>query len=569
MSFLNYSTREVDGKLRLFNDKGEEKSIITYIFPINKIYFTTWGVFHFSKSKSKKERFPKRLSSLVYNGKALWRDADSAVKFVKNGLIGWKTPTGDLIMPPIFDQIEICDSFIWAKYANREIFVYKNGCMSEGYKNDNAFYENGKKGLKSPDGSILFPAIYDEIYQWSRDSDVFYTRIGQEFHYYNSNHGEILTSYRKFDGVDDDLNPYYISERQSRATLVTMQITNDLSDPQSCVCFGQKVRLDRILKSDVADIIKNHCEVWDKGASCVDDFNSAFTYIYSAYYAQSNSATPIEDCLKQFEKMHCYRTSWGFMVKIWTNRNTKIANPELSKFVWHFQDLKEMVYGISTPMNLLTIGYDDSLADGEVKMFQVNYFSDHWPIRELNSIYEDAFIGDIDNYKAKMQLLKETLKKEKIENKWTDDVYQSFYDEYFGNTKISESYKDFDSGKVEILLDYLVEKENYSVATTAFRICQELNVDVCIGCMFDSIDETERAYKKIKWALGHGSSLKPVVKAHSSLDFIQESMRKFEESNEKGQKTKLQIFRKIERLLLKNGALTAAEIRTESFDPYY
>ena len=347
-----------------------------------------------------------------------------------------------------------------------------------------------------------------------------------------------------------------------------MQITNDLNDSQSCVCFGQKVRLDRILKSEVADIIKKHCEVWSKGASCVDDFNSVFTYIYSAYYAQSKSATPIEDCLKQFEKMRCYRTSWSFMVKIWTNRNTKIANAELSKLVWHFQDLEHSVYGITNPMSFVTIGYDDSLVDGEVKMFQVNYFADHCPDSKLDKIFNDAMSGSIDNYKTKMQLLEETLEKERIENEWTDEIYQELYNEYFGHFSISGNYQYFDLKRNGELLDFLVDKEGYGVTTTAFRICQRLCVDVRVGCMLDSVEQTERAYKKIKWALDHHSSLKPVVKKQSCLDFIRDSITEIEKSRKKGQKTKLQIFKKIERLLLKNGALTATEIRTESFDPY-
>lgn len=566
MSYLNYSIREVDGKLKLFDDKGERVKCFLAIHPKSKHYFTTWGVFEFSKSKDK--YYPKNLTTYIYSSANLWRDSETAVRFVKYGHVGWKTPSGDLIMPPIFDQIEVCESFIWAKYGNRQIFVRKSGGMTDQGVFDNAFYQNGKKGIQNPDGSVLFPAIYDEIYRWSNDSDVFYTRIGNKVHYYNSNHEEILTTYRKFDGVDDELTPYYVHEAQSRKTLVTMQITDDLSDPQSCVCFGQKVRLDRILKSEVADIIKNHCEVWDKGASCVDDFNSVFTYIYSAYYAQSNSSTPIEDCLKQFEQMHCYRTSWFLMVKIWTNRNTKIANADLCKLVWFFQDLENMMYSSTDPMNFVTIGYDDSLADGEVKMFQVNYFTDHWPDFELDNIVDDAMSGDIDNYEAKMQLLKEALKKEKVENNWTDDVYQSFYDEYFRNNAISDDYEDFDLKKEKELLDYLVDEKKYNVEETAFRICQTLQLDVDFGGILDNSVRVNRAYQKIKWALSHGCSLKPVIKKQSCLDLIRDSISKIEKSDEKGQKTKLQIFKKIERLLLKNGALTATQIRTESFDPY-
>lgn len=564
MSYQNYTIREVDGKLELFDETGENVHCRTSISPNNKIFFTTWGVFEFSKRRFKKERYPQLFSTLVFDGKRLWRDAKSAMQFTKNGHVGWKAPSGDLIMPPIFDQIEICRSFIWAKYANREIFIYKNGCLSEGEKSDNKFYENGKIGLKNPDGTILFPAIYDKIYQWSDDSDVYYTCIGEEFHYYNSKHEEILTSYRKFEGVDDECEPYHVHEAQNHKILITMQITEDLSDSQSCVCFGQKVRLDRILKSEVRDIIENHCEVWRKGVYSIDSFNSAFTYIYSAYYAQSKSDTPIEDCLSQFQKMGCYDTSWSFMVKIWTNRNTRVSNAQLSKLVWHFQD---MISGMEDPMEMVTIGYDDSLADGEVKMFQVNYFSDHWPIYELDMIFEDALSGDIANYNRKMDLLEETLEKERAKGNWTDDKYESLRDEYFGKFSISDIYEGFDLKKSEELLNYLVRKEGWSVLSTVLRICQRLYLYVS-KCNVESVDETNRAYKKIKWALNHHPSLKLVIKGKSCLDFIRESIQVLEESNKKGQKGKLQILRKIERLLLKNGAHTATEIRNESFDPY-
>ena len=566
MNYLNYTLRKVGDKTKLFDEYGND--LKETISPDETVFFTVWGVLKYTKNYA--PSFPVNISAIKADCGRLWKEAPNAVVFEKNGLIGWKTPSGDLIMPPIFDQIEICSEYIYAHYTKRELIVYKGGTLSYGPDSSDKgrFYQNGKVGIKKHDGSILFPAIYDEIYRWSNDSDVFYTRIGNEFHYYNSNHEEILTTYRKFESVDDKFTPYYVTEETNRKTLVTMQITNDLNDSQSCVCFGQKVRLDRILKSEVADIIKSHCEVWSKGASCVDNFNSAFTYIYSAYYAQSNSSTPIEDCLKQFEQMHCYRTSWFLMVKIWTNRNTKIANADLCKLVWFFQDLENMMYSSTDPMNFVTIGYDDSLADGEVKMFQVNYFTDHWPDFELDNIVDDAMSGDIDNYEAKMQLLKEALKKEKVENNWTDDVYQSFYDEYFRNNAISDDYKDFDLKKEKELLDYLVDEKKYNVEETAFRICQTLQLDVDFGGILDNSVRVNRAYQKIKWALSHGSSLKPVIKKQSCLDLIRDSISKIEKSDEKGQKTKLQIFKKIERLLLKNGALTATEIRTESFDPY-
>lgn len=143
MSYLNYSIREVDGKLKLFDDKGERVKCFLAIHPKSKHYFTTWGVFEFSKSKDK--YYPKNLTTYIYSSANLWRDSETAVRFVKYGHVGWKTPSGDLIMPPIFDQIEVCESFIWAKYGNRQIFVRKSGGMTDQGVFDNAFYQNGKK----------------------------------------------------------------------------------------------------------------------------------------------------------------------------------------------------------------------------------------------------------------------------------------------------------------------------------------------------------------------------------------------------------------------------------------
>ncbi|MDD6002165.1 MAG: hypothetical protein PUC50_08255 [Bacteroidales bacterium] len=58
-----------------------------------------------------------------------------------------------------------------------------------------------------------------------------------------------------------------------------------------------------------------------------------------------------------------------------------------------------------------------------------------------------------------------------------------------------------------------------------------------------------------------------MVKKQSCLDLIQESIRFITESDEKGLKTKLAIFKKIERLLLQHGCLTAEEIRRQNFNP--
>lgn len=564
-NYLKYSIHETNGKLALFDDNGAEVEIHNSITPKDKVYFTTWCVLLFSKKRSKKELFPQSISFLAGRYAMLWQDVEYAIEFRKNGLVGWKTPDGKLIMPPIFERLEKCKKFIWARYFNRELFIYKNGGLSDEPKFDNVFYQKGKKGINNPDGTILFPAIYDEIYQWHKNSDVFYTLIGKEFHYYNSKHEEILTTYKKFDGIDDEFCPYYIFERQSHGVLVTMQITDSLSDSQSCICFGQKVRLDRILKSDVEKIVQTNCEVWNKGIDKLRYFNSYFTYIYSGYWAESNSETPIEDCINQFVKMDCYDTSWAFIVKMWTNRQTVISSQEFNKLICHFQDLDKAVFGICNPMDFVTIGYDDTLPNGTVKMFQVRYVFDR-PPNDYDDIYDEALNGNIDNYLKKKQILIDTLHNDERKENRNDNYYQSVYDDILTGNSIGSGYHHFDKNNVE-LLDYLIEKEGFSVEETIFRVCQRMVCNVKWGISI-STEDAERAYQKIKWLLRHKSSLLSVVKGQSSLDLIQESILILKKTKEEGHKTKLQILKKIERLLIKHGALTAEEIRKSCKDLY-
>lgn len=342
-----------------------------------------------------------------------------------------------------------------------------------------------------------------------------------------------------------------------------MQIVDSLVDSQSCFCLGHYMRLDRIKRADIPDIIKSNCEIWDKGIGELDKFNSEFTYIYSAYYAQSKSVTPIKDCLEQFKAMKCYEKSWSYMVKIYTNHSTAIPATELNKFVCFFQDIK---YGyLYDPMEIVTIGYDESLEDGMVKMFQILYFTDRWP-NSLDDIEDDALSGSIENYRVKKQLLLDTLNKEKLENEWTESVYQSFYNDFFKDNCINASIWRKNFSDKETLYNYLVEKENYSVKNTALGL-SEMMFLFHINGIETNVTEIQFACRKICWAVRHGSSLLLVSQGNSCLDYIIKCIMALEKSCNKRQKTKIALLRKTEKFLLENKAMTATEIRSVNVNP--
>ena len=87
----------------------------------------------------------------------------SAEKFKKDGLWGLRLPSGDIVMEPKYDKLELCTDFIYAHYGDCHKFFYKNGFVSECADKDDdyRFYENGAVGINNSDGSVFLPADYD------------------------------------------------------------------------------------------------------------------------------------------------------------------------------------------------------------------------------------------------------------------------------------------------------------------------------------------------------------------------------------------------------------------------
>lgn len=117
-------------------------------------------------------------------------------KFQEKGLWGLKSKDGDVLLDAKYDQIEVCSDYVYSHYGNRHICFYYDGHTTDSLDRDDdyRFYKDGKIGFLDKDGNILFPPIYDEIIDWGEDCDVIYTRTGTEFHYYNHNKEEIPTS---------------------------------------------------------------------------------------------------------------------------------------------------------------------------------------------------------------------------------------------------------------------------------------------------------------------------------------------------------------------------------------
>ncbi len=350
--------------------------------------------------------------------RSFWQRAKSAVIFEKEGLLGLKSPSGEIVLKPKYDQIEFCTDFVYAHYGTRHVFFYKTGSSSDcpDMENDYRFYEKGMLGLKNSDGSILLPAAYDEIIDWGNDCDVIYVRKGDEFHYYNHNLDKILTDVEDIAEDKYPLIPYNLGEDQNRDVLLCVEPIEKKESDRDCFAYGQWVRLSRIPYKSIRKIFTD-CKVVEMPQKVLEHFEDEYTYIYSARICKANGEKPITTCLEKMKTLGCYNSSWEYMLKISTNSHTKINPHDLYNLVKHFEgnDL-ETRYLNCINLNI-AIDIDESLSDGEVQVFQVHFFWD-----DMGLFLDDEFKmstlpdGTVNDVKSSLEAFSQKDKEEHLDN---------------------------------------------------------------------------------------------------------------------------------------------------------
>ena len=245
-----------------------------------------------------------------------------------------------------------------------------------------SYTENGKQGLKDSDGNIVFPAVYDTIDQW-HNADVVYTLKGDEFHYYNTKGVEILTDIEPLEGDEGNKMPYYISEEQGRAELMTFTLADGPIDNRCCYMNGRWIRLGRVLKTGVADFMGS-CDVLPFERNAFSEFESPFNYIYAAFQATAQGDKAIEKCIDNLRLMGCYDSSWHYITKIDVNPHlTSAINVPASLFAF-FETYLE-----ADDMHRIGVNIDPSLNPRQIRIRQIRYFKDRWPlVEEIN--YREA-----------------------------------------------------------------------------------------------------------------------------------------------------------------------------------
>ena len=460
--------------------------------------------------------------------------AKSGYKFCENGLWGVKSADGVVLIAAKYDQIEICSDYVYAHYGKRRTYFYYNGATSDSpdWDDDYRFYQNGKIGFLNKDGSIFLPPIYDEIDDWGEDCDVIYTRQGEDFHYYNRKKEEILT---KVNPIPEDaypLCPYSLGEDQNREVLVCVEPADMQNGDDCCFAYNQWVRLSLIPRKDIRTIFSS-CEIVPMPDSALRKFYDKDTYIYSARYCKASGKNPIMKCIKAIESLEAYESTWNFLVRISVNHNTAINLRDLYATVKYFEDLEYVCneYDIS-------IGYDDTLADGEFSVFQVHYFWDDGGAFLYNRVYQ--YILPEGSFTDVVEAVNGSEEREAL----LDKVY--WWIEYSENRKWKETKR---------ILDWL-----YAQGAINVRVALECAIEK-MYLMSNYKEEFDFRRKIIKWAIKHGANVNYIKENKTMLDAVRSSIDEKRDSRDSDDINFVKHANKFVEFLSKIGCRTAKEER--------
>lgn len=447
--------------------------------------------------------------------------------FKENGKYGLKTDNGIWALPPKFDQIEICTEFIYAHYDSYGMRIdeasYRGECDS---KDNLLFYASGHVGLRSQEGGILFPAIYDEVIDWGDDCDVVYVLCSQEYHYYNHKKKEILTAPIDIQDKEEPNYPYYIDEEQNRTIVMIVEPSLSAVGDNVCYAFNQWIKLTGIAYKDIGKQFEN-CSIYSVDKRVLNHFYDNSTYIYSARRCRFKGDKALVSCVRKMNTLGCYDSSWEYLIKVSTNRNTLVTTDGLYALICLFEDL----YGCYKFDIALDI--NDSLADGEVEMFQVHYYWEgQYGFEEgddMESLLANGTLEEIENVIDKSN--------EKV---FLADAYWAIDDST--QRPLKETVK---------VLDYLKNKGTTSPTT----LIRNANIN---PYYLDEYDDNYWKNKRgiVSWAVHNGGYLNNIWRGKTVYDEIKEVLKE-----ERYEAKNIQKVRDFQSFLRDIGARTAREER--------
>lgn len=461
--------------------------------------------------------------------KEIWKQSQGGTKFEQNGKFGLKNASGETILEPIYDQIEQCLDYLYTRAGTITKKHYPFGQIRQETfdPEDPTFYENGKMGLKAKDGTIIYPAVFDCVEDWS-PYEVIYVRNKEEFHYFNHQGEEVLTDWQPIESSHCDDKPFFIHEEQSTEVIVTRKFVKTRKN-NNCIKFGERwVEFDRFPKKDLAKVM-GECELIPMPEDAFDGINSLSTYIYDGFIASSRKENPVDDCINQLKSLSAYAASWRFITKVWIHPESDISMEEIKKF-WLIYSCHSNFYHHNNIISRFSVedwlrigvGYDHNLAKDEVKVLQIHYFTDRWPApieSEWVKGVRHLEVKEIECIKKRLDAYIQDMREQK-----GDDVADTIHREILEGCHISGNiHTELSTEKELAKYDYL-KGLNFHCLDTLWYTCMSMMIAPALKQSenLEPLSETELNFitAKIGWLLRNGTALNYVKESFTALDMV-------------------------------------------------
>ncbi len=403
---------------------------------------------------------------------------------------------------------------------------------------------------KSDSERFKIPQEYDEVFSWGEDSDVIYLRKGNKGKYINHLGEEILTDFRFFDGIDNS-EPYYIYEKQHSPVVIVMELAGRTRDGRTCYAQGEWVRLNRLLKTEVRSILASDNDIIRIPDSEIDHFYSPFTYIYSAYRANSRKKRPMADCIGQLSRMGCFESSWHYNLVFEVGEGTQWEELDFVEIEEFFGGLRKETETLSYSIGLRV---NSSLKKNQVELFCLLSFTDRWPLTEEMAFLEalesfdicsvqnafNAMLAAAEKCDAAPNLI-QALKKEL--SCWEERVFP---------VKLP------DGVEVDSVISFceFLKCHGSSVETAIFDVCHHLYWQLGIFKKSLSKLQLDGFIALMEWAARNGASPNTIRDGSTGLDLINATLA----SNTKRNPSYLKQLRAIRDCVKRLGGKSAEEV---------
>lgn len=303
---------------------------------------------------------------------------------------------------------------------------------------------------------------------------------------------------------------------------------------RDCYAYGRWVRFSSIPCDTIREMFQK-CEIVPVCETTYGCFTNEWTCYYSANRARARGEGAIMRCI---ETIHSFKQTIVFcMVKICVNHHTPIDPHNLYDAVFYYKN----DCGYFLP--IISIGYDDTLEDGEVSVLRVrsDYSGDIFP--------QDPYITTDILSKGTYEEVVEGWDKCEDQEELTTYAFRELGNDFTRSWETTVRVADFIYSKAAGDVNhYLIQAAS-------------LNLN---WCNKDSPQALANKLKAMEWALGHGADINKLLYGSYLSQAIEDKTKIGEIADDETEKALFLEWNDRKIALLKaHGALMPEEIRKQ------